>query len=123
MYTFYFEKLEVWKNARMFVKKVYALTESFPIKEQFGITSQIRRASLSITANIAEGFSRQSNKEKARFINMAYSSSWEIINFLILSKDLEFLSEEDYIKLRTDIEFISNQLNALYKKIKNSKNP
>lgn len=118
MYTFYFEKLEVWKNARVFVKEIYKITDLFPKNEQFGITSQIRRASLSITANIAEGFSRQTNKEKARFINIAYSSSWEIINFLILSKDLEFLSEEDYIKLRTDIEYISNQLNALYKKIK-----
>ena len=122
MYTFYFEKLEFWKNTRVFVKKVYEVTNSFPVKEQFGITSQIRRASLSVTANIAEGFSRQSNKEKSRFVNIAYSSNWEIINFLIISKDLEFLSEEDYIKLRTDIEFISNQLNALYKKIKNSEN-
>ena len=117
MYTFYFEKLVVWKNARKFVKNIYETTETFPSKEQFGITSQIRRASLSITANIAEGFSRKTNKEKSRFINIAYSSSWEIINFLIISKDLEFLSEEDYIKLRTDIEYISNQLNALYKKL------
>ena len=117
MYTFYFEKLEVWKNARVFVKEIYKITDLFPKNEQFGVTSQIRRASLSITANIAEGFSRQTNKEKARFINIAYSSSWEIINFLILSKDLKFLSEKDYIKLRTDIEYISNQLNALYKKL------
>ena len=117
MYTFYFEKLEVWKNARVFVKEVYRVTETFPVKEQFGITSQVRRASLSITANIAEGFSRQSNKEKSRFINIAYSSCWEIINFLVLSKDLDFLSEKDYIKLRTDIEHITNQLNALYKKL------
>ena len=117
MYTFYFEKLEVWKNARVFVKQIYKGTESFPTKEKFGITSQIRRASLSITANIAEGFSRQTNKEKSRFINIAYSSSWEIINFLILSKDLGFLKEEDYIKLRSEIEYISNQLNALYKRL------
>ena len=117
MYTFYFEKLEVWKNARVLVKNIYEVTESFPSKEQFGITSQIRRASLSITANIAEGFSRQSNKEKSRFINIAYSSSWEIINFLILSKDLDFISEEEYNNLRADIEHISNQLNALHKKL------
>ena len=122
MYTFYFEKLEVWKNARVFVKEVYRVTDTFPVKEQFGITSQVRRASLSITANIAEGFSRQSNKEKSRFINIAYSSSWEIINFLILSRDLEFLKEDEYTKLRADIEYISNQLNALYKKLtKNEK--
>ena len=122
MYSFYFEKLEVWKNSRVFVKEVYEVTNSFPVKEQFSITSQIRRASLSITANIAEGFSRQTNKEKSRFINIAYSSSWEIINFLILSKDLEFLSEKDYIKLRADIEYISNQLNALYNKLNEKRN-
>ena len=122
MYTFYFEKLEVWQNARKYVKNIYKITETFPVKEQFGITNQIRRASLSITANISEGFSRQTNKEKARFINIAYSSSWEIINFLILSRDLEFLNEEEYTKLRSDIEYISNQLNALYKKLKISEN-
>lgn len=120
MYTFYFEKLEVWQNARTFVKEIYKVTDVFPQKEQFGITNQIRRASLSITASISEGFSRQTNKEKARFINIAYSSSWEIINFLVLSRDLEFLNEEEYIKLRSDIEYISNQLNALYKKVKTS---
>ena len=118
MYPFYFEKLEVWQNARKFVKEIYRATDVFPQKEQFGITNQIRRASLSITANISEGFSRQTNKEKARFINIAYSSSWEIINFLILSRDLEFLEEDEYIKLRSDVEYISNQLNALYKKLK-----
>lgn len=122
MYKFYFEKLEVWQNARKFVKEIYKATETFPQKEQFGITSQIRRAALSITANISEGFSRQTNKEKSRFINIAYSSSWEIINFLILSKDLEFLKEEEYIKLRSDVEHISNQLNALYNKLKISEN-
>jgi four helix bundle protein len=71
MYKFYFEKLEVWQNARQFVKDIYKVTEAFPKEEQFGITNQIRRASLSITANISEGFSRQSNKEKSRFINIA----------------------------------------------------
>jgi four helix bundle protein len=117
MYKFYFEKLEVWKNARVFVKDIYKVTEIFPATEQFGITNQIRRAALSVTANIAEGFSRQSNKEKSRFINIAYSSTWEIINFLVLSNDLNYLSENDYQKLRGDIEYISNQLNALYNKL------
>ena len=91
-------------------------------EEQFGITNQIRRVSLSIAANISEGFSRQSNKEKARFINIAYSSSWEVINFLILSNDLGFLKEEEHIKLRSDIEYISNQLNALYNKLAKNEN-
>ena len=88
LYAYYFEKLEVWQNARVFAKDVYVLTDKFPDNEKFGITNQMRRASLSITANIAEGFSRKSNIEKGRFINIAYGSCIEVINFLILSLDL-----------------------------------
>ena len=118
MYEFYFEKLEVWKNARVFVKNIYLITKSYPEDEKFGITSQLRRASLSITANIAEGFSRNTQKDKARFINQSYSTTIEVINFLILSKDLDFINEEEYLQFRKDAEEISNKLNALYKTIK-----
>lgn len=120
MHTYYFEKLEVWQNARIFVKEIYLITETFPDKEKFGITNQIRRATMSITANIAEGFARNSNVEKARFINISYSSSVEVINFLILSFDLNFIDESQYIKLRKLAESITNQLNALHKTIKPS---
>jgi four helix bundle protein len=114
MRQFYFEKLEVWNGARAFVKEIYLVTRRFPEEEKFGITSQMRRASLSICANIAEGTSRQTDKDKARFINMAFSSAIETINFLILSNDLEFLSDEHYVVLREKIEKITNQLNSLY---------
>lgn len=79
--------------------------------------NQIRRATLSISANIAEGFARNTNAEKARFINIAYSSCIEVINFLILSRNLNFVDEEAYINLRSSAEKVSNQLNALYKTI------
>lgn len=118
MYEYYFEKLEVWKNARIFVKNIYTLTSNFPADEKFGITSQLRRASVSITANISEGFSRNTQKDKARFINQTYSTTIEVINFLILSKDLDFINEEEYLQFRKDAEEISNKLNALYKTIK-----
>ena len=118
MYEFYFEKLEVWKNARYFVKDVYLTTESFPNSEKFGLTSQIRRAAVSITSNIAEGFSRKTIIEKARFINNAYSSAWEVINLLILNSDLKFIKEDKYLDLRKKAEHITNQLNALYKTLK-----
>ena len=116
MKQFYFERLDVWQNSRIFIKEIYLITQEFPSEEKFGITNQIRRASLSICANIAEGTSRQTEKDKARFINQAFSSAIEVINFLILSNDLEFLGEEEYLKLRTDLEKITNQLNSLYKK-------
>ncbi len=117
MHTYYFEKLEVWQNARIFVKNIYTITSNFPDSEKFGITNQIRRASLSITANIAEGFARISNIEKGRFVNISYSSCIEVINFLILSLDLNFISEEQYIELREEAEKNSNQLNALHKSV------
>ena len=116
MKTFYFEKLDVWQKARVFVKNIYELTAEFPTEEKYGVISQLRRASLSITANIAEGMSRNTEKDKARFINLAFSSAIEVINFLIFTLDLGFLSEEKYFKLRELIEEITNKLNSLYSK-------
>ncbi len=114
MYKFYFEKLDVWNNSRELVKEIYHMTSNFPNEEKFGITNQIRRASSSISANIAEGFSRKTDKEKARFITIAYSTTIEVINFLILSNDLGFLDDVNYKILREKTESITNQLNALY---------
>lgn len=116
MKHFYFEKLDVWRESRFFVKKIYIITADFPTDEKFGMISQLRRASSSICANIAEGMSRQTEKDKARFINQAFSSAIEVMNFLILSNDLEFLMDEDYISLREKLEKITNQLNSLYNK-------
>lgn len=69
-------------------------------------------------ANIAEGTGKITNKEKSRFINIAYSTSLEVISFLILSRDLDFISEEEYIDLRDKTEKITNQLNAFYNSLK-----
>jgi len=114
---FYFEKLDVWQNARVFVKDIYLVTAGFPNDDKYGIVSQVRRASSSITANLAEGMSRISEKEKARFIGIAFSSAMEVINFLILSKDLEMIKEEDYNDLRGKLEKITNQLNSLHNRL------
>jgi len=115
MYTYYFEKLEVWQNARSLVKDVYEQTRSFPEAEKFGLTNQLRRATISIGLNIAEGFSRKGQKDKARFINQAYSSTCEVIACLVLSHDLCFITIDVYSALRSKAEQISNQLNALHK--------
>lgn len=69
MKQFYFERLEVWQEAKSFVKDIYLITAGFPSDEKFGIVSQMRRASTSICANVAEGMSRKTEKDKARFIN------------------------------------------------------
>ena len=119
MHQYSFEKLEVWQNARSFVKDIYRITMNFPGNEKFGITNQIRRASTSISANIAEGTSRKTPKDKLKFINISYSTGIEVINFLILSLDLGFLTENQYIELREKAEKITNQLNALYNSLNN----
>ena len=111
-----FKKLKVWQLSKDLTVEIYKLTYNFPQVEKFGLTSQIRWATLSISANIAEGMSRITEKDKARFINQAFSSAIEVVNFLILANDLEFLSTEDYLNLREKIEKITNQLNSLYKK-------
>lgn len=116
MKEYYFERLEVWKAARVFVKDIYIVTNHFPTEEKFGLTAQIRRASLSIAANIAEGMSRKTEKDKARFINQAFSSAIEVMNFLILSNDLQIIPSEEHIQLREKLEKITNQLNSLYNK-------
>lgn len=114
-YAFSFEKLNVWVNSKELVTEIYKLTRNFPDEEKFGLTNQLRRASISIASNLAEGTSRQTNKDKAHFSTMAFSSLMEVLNQLIIAKDLNYISDSDYKNLRTHIEKKSNMLNALRK--------
>lgn len=113
MYTYSFEKLEVWIESKNFALIIYRMTKSFPTEEKFGLVSQLRRASISISSNIAEGTSRNTNKDKAHFMTMAYSSTIEVLNQVIIAKDLNFISENEYIEIREKISKITNMLNAL----------
>lgn len=113
MHTYYFEKLEVWKEAKAFAVEIYKITGGFPENEKYGMTNQVRRATLSISANIAEGMARRTPKDKQKFLNQAYSSAIEVLSFLIIAKDLSFLNEENYLQLREKIEKITNQIAAL----------
>jgi four helix bundle protein len=120
MYVFSFEKLDVWKESIDFSKSIYLLTSNFPEAEKYGLTSQLRRAAVSICSNIAEGTSRISSKDKAHFISMSFSSTMEVLNQLILAFELKFITEEEYSIARSQIESISNKLNSLRKHILNS---
>lgn len=113
MRTYYFEKLDVWQKGRSFAKLVYSLSQKFPPDEKFGIVSQIRRAAVSVCCNIAEGVNRNTGKEQARFTEIAYGSLMEVLNLLILSNDLAFISEKEVIECRMLIEELSNKLNSL----------
>ena len=115
MRKYTFENLDVWKKSRILVKRIYEITRSFPNEEKFGLTSQIRRASISISSNLAEGSSRQSLKDQARFSIMAYGSLMEVLNQLILANDLEYISQDKVLEIRPLIEEISNKLDKLTK--------
>ncbi|WP_262487945.1 four helix bundle protein [Flavobacterium frigidarium] len=92
MYIFSFKKLDVWKNPRELILTIYKMTVKFPSSEIYGITTQIKRSSASIAKNIAEGTSRNTNKDKAHFLTISYSSATETLNHLIISKDLNYIS-------------------------------
>jgi len=115
MKQYTFENLEVWHDSRELIKKVYQLTQGFPLEEKYGLTSQIRRAVVSITCNLAEGSSRQSLKDQARFSTLAYGSLMEVLNQLIIAVDLKYLDEDSLKNIRPEIEKISNKLNKLTK--------
>jgi len=112
-YIFSFEKLNVWIDSKELVKIIYIITRKFPDEEKFGLTNLLRRAAISIASNLAEGTSRKTNKDKAHFTTMSYSSLMEVLNQIIISKELNFIDEDDYQMVRKSIEKISNKLNAL----------
>jgi four helix bundle protein len=113
MYQFSFEKLDVWIESKELTKSIYAIVSKFPESEKFGLISQLRRASVSIASNIAEGSARKTYKDKAHFTTIAFGSAVEVLNQLIISYELGLITEDDYSDLRTKIESITNKLNSL----------
>jgi len=98
------------------VKDIYLCTKLFPAEEKYGLVSQLCRAALSVSSNIAEGTSRKSGKDQGHFYQMAYSSLMEVLSQLVIAKELDFLSEENYISLRNRIDTIAPRLSALHNK-------
>ena len=114
-----FQSLIVWEKAHIFVLSIYKRTKSFPDDERFGLTSQLRRASISITANIAEGYRKISKKDKLRFFNVSQGSLSEVFNYLILARDLNYISTDEYDKFEEELQAIDKLLNAYCSKIAN----
>ena len=92
-HTFSFEKLNVWVDSKELVKQIYIITKEFPSEEKFGLTNQLRRASISVASNLVEGTSRNTNKDKAHFSTMAFSSLMEVLNQIIITKELNLLKK------------------------------
>lgn len=112
MGTSNFEDLNIWKEAHRFVLNVYKLTKCFPKDEIFGLTSQFRRAAISVPANIAEGFRKKGISDKLRFYNIAQGSSDECRYYVILSHDLEYISQNEFDEMYEQINLVSRLLNA-----------
>jgi four helix bundle protein len=112
-YIYGFEKLTVWQKALDFVDLIYQETQNFPDEEKYGLTNQIRRSSISIPSNIAEGTSRHSYKDQAHFSQLAFSSLTETVNHLFIAHRLKYINKELLDSLKIRILEISNLLNAL----------
>ena len=115
-----FENIIAWQKAHAFVLFVYRVTRHFPKDEIFGLTSQFRRAAVSIEANIAEGYKKLSKADKLRFFNISQGSLEECRDYIILSRDLDFLQKGEFEALCTSIEEASKLLNAYCKGVINN---
>jgi four helix bundle protein len=111
--------LDVWKNSINFVTTIYETTKSFPNSEMFGLVNQIRRAAVSVPSNISEGASRNSNKEFIRFLYISLGSISEIETQLIISQNLNYISERIYNELTEKLNLIKVEMLGLIKFLKN----
>jgi four helix bundle protein len=114
---FNFEKLEVWQKAIDFADLVYQNTGAFPAEERFGLTNQLRRAAISISSNIAEGSSRSSRNDFARFAEIAAGSVFEVVSQSFIARRQNFLSEDQFRKIYGDAEELSRMLSGLRKSL------
>lgn len=113
-----FTDLDAWQKAHKLALLVYRITDNFPSTENFSLTNQMRRCSISITSNIAEGFSRQTNKEKIQLYSIAKGSLTELQNLLILSRDLKYISKEKFNDIAKHTIEVAKLINGLIRYLK-----
>ncbi|KAF2509326.1 MULTISPECIES: four helix bundle protein [Flavobacterium] len=116
----HFRKILVWQKSISLVTKVYKVTRTFPKEETFGLTSQIRRSSVSIPSNIAEGSGRESNKDFLRFLYISLGSLFEMQTQLEIAKNIIYINEEEFNLLYEDSREIERMLASLIKKLKDT---
>jgi len=115
----YFKELKVWQKAIELVTETYLLTKGFPKDELFGLVSQIRRCIVSVPSNIAEGCGRKSNKDFSNFLGIALGSSFEFETQIIISKNIGYLTEEQFLSLESEIQHIQNMIIKLQSSLEN----
>jgi four helix bundle protein len=116
-----FRTLKVWEKSHALTLAIYKATEEFPRQEQYGLTSQIQRAAVSIPANIAEGCGKDSDAELKRYFLIAMGSSSELEYLLLLARDLGYLPEKDFQTMTADLVELRKMLNAFIQKLKSTR--
>ena len=117
---FNFEKLETWQEAIAFADTVHQLTRTFPAEERFGLTNPMRRAAVSISSNLAEGSSRNSRMDFARFVEIATGSTFEVVSQAFIARKQGFLSDEDFTKIYKASEKLGKMLSGLRRSLPTS---
>ncbi|RME10376.1 MAG: four helix bundle protein, partial [Bacteroidetes bacterium] len=112
-YKYGFEKLTVWQSAKHVAVLIYKLTENFPKSEMYGLVSQMRRAAISIASNIAEGSTRDTKNDQARFYQIAFGSAIELTNQLMISQEIGYLNHDTFVEVMDELSRISFQINKL----------
>ena len=113
-----FKNLKVWQKGIKLVVDVYKTSKNFPREEVYGLTSQMRRSAISIPSNIAEGSGRSSDKELHRFLDISLGSSFELETQIIIARELEFLSREDFSDLTKKVQEEQKMITGLQKSLK-----
>ncbi len=113
-----FTQLTAWQQAHYLVLRIYKVSKEFPKEEQFGLTNQVRRAAVSVTSNIAEGFSRSSYKEKSQFYSMSLGSLTEVQSQILVARDLSYINLKEFNELGDITITVNKLLNGLIKKSK-----
>ncbi len=113
-----FRELKIWDNSMQIIIPIYIITSKFPLEERFGLTSQMRRASVSIASNIAEGCSRNSNKEFRRFLEISLGSAYELETQSIIAGELGYISKEQLAGFLLNFVALQKQINTLINKLK-----
>ncbi len=108
-----FRDLEIWKSGILLVKKVYLLVNTFPSAEKYGLSSQMSRSAISIPSNIAEGCSRESQKDFSRFLQIALGSSFELETQLLISLEVGFISQSKYSEIIESLNQLQKSINSL----------
>ena len=112
-----FKDLTTWQEGHKLVLLIYQYTSKFPSKETYSLIDKMRRAVVSITSNVAEGFERKGNKEKIQFLHLALGSCYELYNQIIISKDLTYLTAEEFTILENKLNDVSRLINGFIRSL------